>query len=91
MTGLPSGSLVSVPGRELSDIEVWALLKFGRSLRAMLTADQRTFDVADVAHILYRLADFDEVDHQAMPRMCWKTSWKRMKDDLSRMLKNLRT
>ncbi len=72
-------------------VDVWALLKSGRSLRPMLTAYQRTFDVADVAHVLYRLADFDEVDRQAMPRMRWKTSWEQMKDDLSRSLKSLRT
>lgn len=72
-------------------VDVWALLKSGRSLRSMLTAYQRTFDVADVAHVLYRLADFDEVDRQAMPRMRWKSSWKQMKDDLSRALKSLRT
>ena len=72
-------------------VDVWALLESGRSLRRMLTAYQRTFDVADVAHVLYRLAEFDEVDRQPMPRMIWKTSWKQMKNDLSHALKTLRS
>ena len=72
-------------------VDVWALLKSGRTLRRMLTAYQRMFDVADVAHVLYRLAEFDDVDQQPMPRMLWKTSWKQMKNDLSQALKTLRT
>ena len=72
-------------------VDVWALLKSGRSLRRMLTAYQQTFDVADVAHVLYRLAEFDEVDQQALPRMLWKTRWKQIKDEISQALKSLRT
>ena len=71
-------------------VDVWALLKSGRSLRSMLTAYQRTFDVADVAHVLYRLADFDDEERQTMPRMLWKTSWKQIKDEIGQALKSLR-
>lgn len=72
-------------------VDVWALLESGRTLRRMLTAYQRTFDVADVAHVLYRLAEFEEVDQQPMPRMLWKTNWKQMKSDLRLALKSLRS
>lgn len=72
-------------------VDVWALLQSGRSLRRLLTAYQRTFDVGDVAHVLYRLAEFDEVDQQPLPRMLWKSNWKQIKNDLSHALGTLRS
>ena len=72
-------------------VDVWALLKSGRTLRGMLTAYQRKFDIEDVAHVLYRLADFDDVDAQPLPRMRWKTTWKQVKESLGQAIKSLRT
>lgn len=71
-------------------VDIWALLKSGRTLRGMLTAYQRKFDIEDVAHVLYRLADFDDVDAQPMPRMRWKTTWKQVKESLGQAIKSLR-
>lgn len=50
-----------------------------RDLRELLRLYQEKYGVADIGHILYGLAYFDEADRERMPKMRWKVAWKTVK------------
>ena len=71
-------------------VDLWALLKSGKSLSQLLHDFQERFHVQDLAVVMRRLIDTDDVDDSRMPRMLWQTRWSLIKSDLRNSVDELR-
>ena len=63
-------------------VDLWALLKSGKSLGRLFRDFQEKFQVHDLAVVTRRLIDTDDVDESRMPSLLWKTRWATIKSDL---------
>jgi Nucleotidyl transferase AbiEii toxin, Type IV TA system len=72
-------SAVAQRGAKKDFIDLYALGLQHRPLPEMLDLYQRKYGIADIAHVLYALAYFDEADRERMPRMLWPVSWRTIK------------
>lgn len=52
-------------------VDVYALGRRHRPLAEMLRLYQKKYSVADIGHVLYGLAYFEEADRERMPRLLW--------------------
>ena len=68
--------------------EVAALLRERFSLAEMLSDYGEKFGVADVGHVLYALAYFDEAEKEPMPRLLWEEDWRSVKRALRKRLRD---
>lgn len=73
---------VAQRGAKKDFIDLYALGCAGVSLRQAARWYQRKYAVADVAHLFYSLAYFDEADRQRMPRMLEDADWRTVKQTL---------
>src|SRR5262249_19780719 len=51
----------------------------GEHLADPLLLCQRKYSVADIAHVLYGLAYFDDAEKERMPSMLWSVDWRTIK------------
>jgi hypothetical protein len=82
---------VAQRGAKKDFIDLYALARAGVSLRQAAKWYRRKYDVADVAHLLYGLAYFDEADRERMPRMLWDADWRTVKGAIRDWLRDLST
>lgn len=71
-------------------VDLWALLKSGKSLSHLCRAFQEKFHVHDIAALMRQLIYTDDVDGSRMPSMLWKTRWATIKADLRDCVDELR-
>jgi predicted nucleotidyltransferase component of viral defense system len=71
-------------------VDLWALLKSGKSLNRLFRDFQEKFHVHDLAVVTRRLIYTDDVDDSRMPSMLWKTRWTTIKSDLRDRVDELR-
>ena len=64
-------------------VDVWALLRSGKSLRHLLNCYQRKFELEDCRKVAQQLLNFDKLSHSRMPQMLWKTSWSTIQQELT--------
>ena len=63
-------------------VDVWAMLRSGRSLRHLLNCYQRKFEVEDCRKVVHQLLNFDKLTHSRMPRMLWTVPWSTIQAEL---------
>jgi predicted nucleotidyltransferase component of viral defense system len=64
-------------------VDVWAMLRSGRSLRQLLKCYQRKFEVEDCRKVVHQLLNFDKLKHSRMPRMLWDVRWPTIQAELT--------
>jgi len=68
-------SAIAGRGSRKDFVDVYALGKSFQPLPDMLRAYQRRYHVADVGHVWYALAYFDDAEQEPMPEMLWDVPW----------------
>lgn len=71
-------------------VDLWALMKSGKSLNRLLRDFQERFHVSDLGVVMRRLIDTDDVDDSPMPRMLWRTRWNTIKSEFRDKVDELR-
>ncbi len=71
-------------------VDLWALLKSGKSLSRLCRDFREKFHVHDLAVLMRQLIYTDDVDDKRMPSMLWKTRWATIKADLRDCVDELR-
>jgi hypothetical protein len=82
-------SAVAQRGAKKDFIDLYALGLEHRPLHEMLQLYQRKYGIADIAHLLYALAYFDEADRERMPRMLWPVGWRHIKAIIRQWVKQV--
>lgn len=72
-------SAVAQRGSKKDFVDIYALGLKHKPLRDMLHLYQQKYSIADLGHVLYGLAYFDDADRERMPRMLWDTDWRAIK------------
>lgn len=72
-------SAIAQRGAKKDFVDLYALATQHRPLPHLLQAYRRKYHVADLAHVLYGLAYFDDADRQRMPTMLWDVDWRTVK------------
>ena len=80
-------SAIAQRGSRKDFYDVHALLTRHRPLAELLRLYQQKFGVSDISPVLYGLAYFDEAEAEPAPILLEKISWKQVKQDLRRRLK----
>lgn len=65
---------VTQRGSKKDFVHVYAVGRRHRPLAEMLRLYQRKYSVADIGHVLYGLAYFEEADRERMPRLLWEAN-----------------
>lgn len=71
-------------------VDLWALLKSGKSLDRLFHDFQEKFHVQDFAVLTRQLIYTDDVDDSRMPSMLWQARWTTIKADLRDRVDELR-
>ena len=64
-------------------VDVWGMLRSGRSLRHLLRCYQRKFEVEDCRKVVHQLLNFDKLTYSRMPRMLWNVRWSTIQRELT--------
>jgi len=64
-------------------VDLWAILRSGKSLRSLLNCYQRKFDMEDCRKVVQQLLNFDKLSHSRMPKMQWKAQWPTIQAELT--------
>jgi hypothetical protein len=82
-------SAIASRGSKKDFIDIYALAKKHSSLQQMMSMYKKKFPEADLFPVLRGLSYFDDADKERMPRMLWKLSWKKVKEEILSELKKL--
>lgn len=64
-------------------VDIWAMLRSGRSMQQMLNCYLRKFEVEDCRKVVHQLLNFDKLANSRMPRMLWKVRWSTIQAELT--------
>jgi hypothetical protein len=81
-------SALSQRGSRKDFIDIYALLRTGLTLDAMLAQYRRKYAVKDIAHVLYGLSYFDGAEREESPHLLWDLNWKEIKKTIQRWVSN---
>lgn len=73
-------SAIAGRGSRKDFVDIYALGKGFQALSEMLHAYQRRYRIADVGHLLYALAYFDDAEREPMPELLWDVSWREIRE-----------
>ena len=82
-------SAVAQRGSKKDFVDIYALGLKHKSLPEMLRLYQQKYAIADVAHVLYGLAYFEDADRERMPRMGWDVDWRTAKKTIQQWVKEM--
>ena len=72
-------SAIASRGSRKDFVDIFALGKAFQPLSDMLRAYQRRYHIADIGHLWYALAYFDDAEQEPMPEMLWDAPWSVMR------------
>jgi hypothetical protein len=72
-------SAIAQRGAKKDFVDLYALLTQYRPLPDLLNAYRGKYNVTDLVHVLYGLANFDDADKERMPTMLWDVDWRTVK------------
>jgi len=75
-------SAIASRGSRKGFVDIFALGKTFQPLPDMLRAYQRRYHIADIGHLWYALAYFDDAEQQPMPEMLWDAPWSVMRQTI---------
>ena len=64
-------------------VDLWLILRQGRTLAQCLESFGRKFQTRDVGHVLRSLTYFDDAEREPAPRLLVRATWQDIKRDLS--------
>jgi hypothetical protein len=80
-------SAVSQRGARKDFVDIYALVERYQPLTKLLGLYQQKYSVADIAHVLYGLAYFDDAENERMPKMLWPVNWRTMKKSIQQWVR----
>jgi len=82
-------SAVTQRGSRKDFVDIHVLATRHKPLKELLEAYSRKFGIADVGHVYFALAYFDDAESEPMPDMLWPLPWDEIKRSLQGWLKAL--
>lgn len=82
-------SAVTQRGSRKDFVDIHVLATRHKPLRELLEAYSRKYGIADVGHVYFALAYFDDAESEPMPEMLWPLHWDEVKRNVQRWLKEL--
>jgi hypothetical protein len=82
-------SAIAQRGSKKDFIDLYALLRSGLPLLGMLQDYREKFSVADLGHLRYALAYFDDADKERLPKMLWPVRWREIRREIQAAVRAL--
>jgi hypothetical protein len=76
-------------GAKKDFIDIYALGKYGFTLRQMFVLYRKKFAIDNIAHLTRSLNYFDDASKERMPKMIWDTNWRSVKKTIQSWLRDL--
>ncbi len=76
-------------GSKKDFIDLYAICKKHKRLQELLLLAKKKFNLQDISPIIFGLTYFEDADRERMPKMIWKTDWRKIKSEIKSWVKDV--